>query len=81
MGRGTGLSQLEQYVLLCLIRLGDEAYGVAIHASGSPSSPTGTTQMSLPPAPVGLTAIQRPSGDHEVGNGAGSSSGSRSCSA
>ena len=31
MGRGEGLSQLEQYVLLCLIRLGDEAYGVPIH--------------------------------------------------
>ena len=31
MGRAEGLSQLEQYVLLCLIRLGDEAYGVPIH--------------------------------------------------
>jgi DNA-binding PadR family transcriptional regulator len=31
MGRGKGLSQLEQYVLLCLVRLGDEAYGVPIH--------------------------------------------------
>ena len=31
MDRGEGLSQLEQYVLLCLIRLGDEAYGVPIH--------------------------------------------------
>ena len=31
MGRNEGLSQLEQYVLLCLIRLGDEAYGVPIH--------------------------------------------------
>ncbi len=31
MGRGEGLSQLEQYVLLCLIRLGDDAYGVPIH--------------------------------------------------
>jgi DNA-binding PadR family transcriptional regulator len=31
MGRGNGLSQLQQYVLLCLIRLGDEAYGVPIH--------------------------------------------------
>ena len=31
MGRSEGLSQLEQYVLLCLIRLGDEAYGVPIH--------------------------------------------------
>ena len=31
MGRGEGLSQLEQYVLLCLIRLGDQAYGVPIH--------------------------------------------------
>jgi PadR family transcriptional regulator PadR len=31
MGRGTGLSQLEEYVLLCLVRLGDEAYGVPIH--------------------------------------------------
>ena len=31
MGRGEGLSQLEQYVLLCLIRLGREAYGVPIH--------------------------------------------------
>jgi len=31
MGRGEGLSQLEQYVLLCLVRLGDEAYGVPIH--------------------------------------------------
>lgn len=31
MGRSEGLSQLEQYVLLCLIRLGEEAYGVPIH--------------------------------------------------
>lgn len=31
MGRSEGLSQLEQYVLLCLVRLGDEAYGVPIH--------------------------------------------------
>lgn len=31
MPRSEGLSQLEQYVLLCLIRLGDEAYGVPIH--------------------------------------------------
>ena len=31
MGRTEGLSQLEQYVLLCLVRLGDEAYGVPIH--------------------------------------------------
>lgn len=31
MGRGPQLSQLEQYVLLCLVRLGDEAYGVPIH--------------------------------------------------
>ena len=31
MGRSEGLGQLEQYVLLCLIRLGDEAYGVPIH--------------------------------------------------
>jgi PadR family transcriptional regulator PadR len=31
MRSGDGLSQLEQYVLLCLIRLGDEAYGVPIH--------------------------------------------------
>ena len=31
MGRSEGLNQLEQYVLLCLIRLGDEAYGVPIH--------------------------------------------------
>lgn len=31
VGRGEGLSQLEQYVLLCLIRLGDDAYGVPIH--------------------------------------------------
>ncbi len=31
MGRIEGLSQLEQYVLLCLIRRGDEAYGVPIH--------------------------------------------------
>lgn len=31
MGPREGLSQLEQYVLLCLIRLGDEAYGVPIH--------------------------------------------------
>ena len=31
MGRGEGLSQLEQYVLLCLVRLDGEAYGVPIH--------------------------------------------------
>jgi DNA-binding PadR family transcriptional regulator len=31
MGRSEGLSQLEQYVLLCLIRLGEEAYGVPVH--------------------------------------------------
>ena len=31
MGRNEGLSQLEQYVLLCLVRLGDGAYGVPIH--------------------------------------------------
>jgi DNA-binding PadR family transcriptional regulator len=31
MGGRTGLSQLEEYVLLCLVRLGDEAYGVPIH--------------------------------------------------
>lgn len=31
MGRGKELSQLEEYVLLCLVRLGDEAYGVPIH--------------------------------------------------
>ena len=31
MGRGGRLSQLEQWVLLCLARLGDEAYGVPIH--------------------------------------------------
>ncbi len=31
MRGGDRLSQLEQYVLLCLIRLGDEAYGVPIH--------------------------------------------------
>lgn len=31
MGRIEGLSQLEQYVLLCLIRLEEEAYGVPIH--------------------------------------------------
>ena len=31
MGRTEGLSQLEQYVLLCLVRLGEEAYGVPIH--------------------------------------------------
>ena len=31
MGRREELNQLEQYVLLCLIRLGDEAYGVPIH--------------------------------------------------
>jgi DNA-binding PadR family transcriptional regulator len=31
MGRGEGLSEIEQYVLLCLARLGDEAYGVPIH--------------------------------------------------
>ena len=31
MGRNEGLSQLEQYVLLCLIRLREEAYGVPIH--------------------------------------------------
>lgn len=31
MGRNEGLSQLEQYVLLCLIRVGEEAYGVPIH--------------------------------------------------
>jgi DNA-binding PadR family transcriptional regulator len=30
MGRNEGLSQLEQYVLLCLVRL-EEAYGVPIH--------------------------------------------------
>lgn len=31
MGRGGRLSQLEQWVLLCLARLGDEAYGVPVH--------------------------------------------------
>jgi DNA-binding PadR family transcriptional regulator len=31
MSRSEGLSQIEQYILLCLIRLGDEAYGVPIH--------------------------------------------------
>lgn len=31
MRRGEALSQLEEYVLLSLIRLGDEAYGVPIH--------------------------------------------------
>ncbi len=31
MGRVDGLNQLEQYVLLCLVRLGDDAYGVPIH--------------------------------------------------
>jgi DNA-binding PadR family transcriptional regulator len=31
MRGGDGLSQLEQFVLLCLTRLGDEAYGVPIH--------------------------------------------------
>lgn len=31
MGRREGLSQLEEWVLLCLVRLGDEAYGVPIH--------------------------------------------------
>lgn len=31
MGRAEGLSQLEQYVLLCLVRLDGEAYGVPIH--------------------------------------------------
>jgi DNA-binding PadR family transcriptional regulator len=31
MGRNEGLSQLEQYVLLCLIRLREGAYGVPIH--------------------------------------------------
>lgn len=31
MRRSDGLSQLEQYVLLCLTRLDDEAYGVPIH--------------------------------------------------
>ena len=31
MGRSDGLSQLEQYVLLCLIRLREGAYGVPIH--------------------------------------------------
>jgi DNA-binding PadR family transcriptional regulator len=31
MRRSEGLSQLEEYVLLSLIRLGDEAYGVPIH--------------------------------------------------
>jgi DNA-binding PadR family transcriptional regulator len=31
MRGGETLSQLEQYVLLCLIRLGDDAYGVPIH--------------------------------------------------
>jgi len=31
MGRIEGLSQLEQFVLLCLIRMEDEAYGVPIH--------------------------------------------------
>jgi len=30
MGRNDGLSQLAQYVLLCLVRLGDGAYGVPI---------------------------------------------------
>ena len=31
MGRGGSLSELEQWVLLCLARLGEEAYGVPIH--------------------------------------------------
>lgn len=31
MGRAEGLSQLEQYVLLSLVRLNCEAYGVPIH--------------------------------------------------
>ncbi|MFC1543635.1 PadR family transcriptional regulator [Gemmatimonadota bacterium] len=31
MRSSAGLSQLEQYVLLCLIRLDDDAYGVPIH--------------------------------------------------
>ncbi len=31
MRRGEGLSQLEEYVFLSLIRLGDGAYGVPIH--------------------------------------------------
>jgi len=31
MGRGGRLSQLEQWVLLCLARVGDGAYGVPIH--------------------------------------------------
>jgi PadR family transcriptional regulator PadR len=31
MGRGEGLSQIEQYVLLCLVHLEGEAYGVPIH--------------------------------------------------
>lgn len=31
MGRSEGLSQLEQYVLLCLIHLSEGAYGVPIH--------------------------------------------------
>ena len=31
MGRAEGLSQVEQYVLLCLVRLKGPAYGVPIH--------------------------------------------------
>ena len=31
MGRGGSLSELEQWVLLCLARLGEEAYGVPVH--------------------------------------------------